>query len=618
MSHMKIYKLIAIAAMSAMLTGQAGYGFAAPTVTSPPAAAPSRPDIAPAAPTPTITTPPTDITPEAGPGLVTVPTIDMPPLPQPIKINEEPSGPAQTMTLDQVIAAVVGANPTVQLAQQQIVATSDAIGEITSQKNFQVHLDGAITVTNYKSFAPTQIAITPVNVTGGQIPTVMDSSAGTLFSAGSTGSGGTSGISAGTTTTTGAGSSTTGTTSTTTIVPVSPVPSGTSSTTPSSGSSSSTSGNAPTSGGAAAPQVERLNPHQTGTGTGTTTTGAETFSGGSYYQYGADLEATKLFDVYGLVSQSEAIQRETVNFYKIDLDRMINELTLTTKNVFFSALRAQANIAASQEQVTNAQATLHDTTVMFNAGTVAHYDVISAQTQLVGAEQNLVAAQNNFDVQMETLNNLMHVPIDTKITLTQPPLPTLPASYDGPAEVSRAYAARPEIRQANLNIDIAKRIEHLNSDGLLPTFGVGLTADFAGPATEQSGGPPVDAGITAGVSWPLWDGGETKARVAVAKDNIKTQQISLDQLQQNVDLEVRSALTDVVDAAVLVNATQQAVTLDTEALRLARVRYRAGAGTLLEVTNAQATLATDQFNLSSAQFQLQTAAASLQRAEGGR
>ena len=87
--------------------------------------------------------------------------------------------------------------------------------------------------------------------------------------------------------------------------------------------------------------------------------------------------------------------------------------------------------------------------------------------------------------------------------------------------------------------------------------------------------------ITAGINWPILDGGVTKSRVQVAKDDLASQQIALDQLRQNVDLEVRSAHYRMLWTPLSSSMrTSRAFTVVTEALRLARVRYQAGAGTV--------------------------------------
>lgn len=651
--------LIAPVALYALAAGSAGaqQSVTSQATSAPAQATPGAPQaVTPPAPVAPITpsngqTPAPD-TSLSGP--VTIPQIaGMTPPTQPVAvpITPELSGPPQNLTLEQVLARVADANPTVKIAQERIASARDAIGQITAQRNILVDAEADDTLSSEKSFSTQPFSLTPPNTTAPTVPTVIDDAANGLFTAGSiTGGASGAGLTAGTALS--ATGSTTTTTSTLTIVPVTAAPGVTPSSSPTGGGAATTgagTGNASTP--TATPQVqldpdpsrfwegrgedpesplpprfgEYLGeaPHATsGSGSsgssGSGSSGLSAFTSlGQYNNWGATVSATKLFDVFGVVSQAEKIARETVTFYQDDLDRTLNELALTTKNVYFAVIEAQANVATSQEQVKNAQATVDDATVRFNAGTVAHYDVVSADAQLSSAQQALIAAQNNLAVQMASLNNLMHQPIDTNLALANPPLPTLPATYDAPTEVGHAYANRPEVREAQLNIDLARRSVKLTGSGLHPVFGLGLGGTYNGNISPLTG-TAASATLTAQVTWPIWDGGATRSRVRVAKDSLTSQQVTLDQTKQNVDLEVRSALLNVVDSATLVDADQTEVSLSLEALRLARVRYDAGTGTLLEVTNAEATLATSEYNLASAEYQLQTQYASLERAEGTR
>ena len=127
-----------------------------------------------------------------------------------------------------------------------------------------------------------------------------------------------------------------------------------------------------------------------------------------------------------------------------------------------------------------------------------------------------------------------------------------------------------------------------------------------------------DSAVSASLNIPLYDGGATAARVKESHVDEDTERTIRDQLRLNVGLEVRSDYLNVINAQSLIQADAQGVTESRESLRLAQVRYKAGVGTLLEVTNAEANLATAETNLASAQFQLQTAYAALLRAEGTR
>jgi outer membrane protein TolC len=507
-----------------------------------------------------------------------------------------------------------------QLAEQRVrkALASEEINGV--QRGIKISANAVDVLTTYKTTAAaSSVSVQQPGLSGFGIPTVTDQSSGTLYSSTST-SGLTSGVTSG-----GAGSSTT-LSSTLTIIPVTGAPGSTST----SGSSSTGTGaitgtgtgNAPVNGRSVSAPVDALIQKlasATGSGVASSRANAQAVAAGTgsaqYNNYAAGISASKVIDVYGLIGISQDVLKSATTFYRIDRDRTANELALTVKNTYFAALRAQANVLTAQEQVNSAQATVNDATIRFNAGAVAEYDVISAKTTLSNANQSLISARNNVTVQKQTLNNLLGQPLDTEFTLVEPALPTLPANFDPKAAVQAAYGKRPEIQQVNLDITIAQRLTKLASAGMKPTFGVGANVNYTG-ANPGSDGNYINGALVAQVSIPLDDAGLTRANVRSAREDERTQAIVKDQLTQNIALEVRSALANVVDAQALVAADVEGVRLSRESLRLANVRYQAGAGTLLEVTNAEANLATAEYNLASAQFQLQTAYAAYLRASG--
>lgn len=63
------------------------------------------------------------------------------------------------------------------------------------------------------------------------------------------------------------------------------------------------------------------------------------------------------------------------------------------------------------------QAHLDTVNAKYAAGTVAKSDVLRSQVELADAKQNLVNAENNYDLSISSLNNLIGLPIDTKINI---------------------------------------------------------------------------------------------------------------------------------------------------------------------------------------------------------
>ena len=132
-------------------------------------------------------------------------------------------------------------------------------------------------------------------------------------------------------------------------------------------------------------------------------------------------------------------------------------------------------------------------------------------------------------------------------------------------------------------------------------------------------GTPHDTyNISAQVTIPLYDGGDTRSRVRSAQVDLQTQYTTRDQLRQNVTLEVRQAYLNINDAQTRAASATLGSQQAAEAARIAAVRYQNGLGTFLDVINAQAQLAQAQINELNAQYDYQTALAQLVRAVGSR
>ena len=79
------------------------------------------------------------------------------------------------------------------------------------------------------------------------------------------------------------------------------------------------------------------------------------------------------------------------------------------------------------------------------------------------------------------------------------------------ASTQIALRQRPELRQATNNVTIAQKLIRLAGASLLPTLGLSVNANYAGNVTP---GTPNDTySISAQVTIPLYDGGDTRSRV---------------------------------------------------------------------------------------------------------
>ena len=117
---------------------------------------------------------------------------------------------------------------------------------------------------------------------------------------------------------------------------------------------------------------------------------------------------------------------------RIDINRVRNQIVLDTKNAFYSALRAQAQVVVAQDNLNNSLGRLSDANKNYAAGTAPRFDIITAQSDVANAQQSLINARAQVSVALAQLKNTMGLNVRTPISLTSDGAVELPPGVTPP------------------------------------------------------------------------------------------------------------------------------------------------------------------------------------------
>src|SRR5205823_14351849 len=95
-------------------------------------------------------------------------------------------------------------------------------------------------------------------------------------------------------------------------------------------------------------------------------------------------------------------------------------------------------------------------------------------------------------------------------------------------------------------------------------------------------------------SWDVWDSGSAFGKIKQQRALLSETEITYDDDIRQVELEIQQAASNLSQNRELIQATQKNQETAEEAVRLAKARLDAGAGTQLDVLNAQVQLTTAQ------------------------
>ena len=284
-----------------------------------------------------------------------------------------------------------------------------------------------------------------------------------------------------------------------------------------------------------------------------------------------------------------------------------------TTNAYFQLIQTRKAAAIADQAVAVAQDNLKTAQELYGAGTAAREDVLRQQVTLANAQVLQVQAGNAADLANANLANILNVDLGSTINASEALEAAAPA-YALTEVLADAHSRRPEIAAAQSAVTIADNAVKAARAGTLPT--VALQIQNAGLTPNFENIPQPQLSETLSVTWKLFDGGLTHGKVAEATADVDKAKINLQQLENGVDLEVRQAYFNYAAAKAQVTAAQSAQRSADESLRVTRIRYKAGVGTSLELSDALLAQTQADTQYVTAEANLRIALVTLERAAG--
>lgn len=286
------------------------------------------------------------------------------------------------------------------------------------------------------------------------------------------------------------------------------------------------------------------------------------------------------------------------------------------RSAYLQAWAQKALVAVDQVTLTNDQRHLEQVDGFVKAGSRPEIDLAQSRADLANAELALVNAQGAYDSARAQLVQAMGLDALFDFEVADEALGPVDGE-DLPADrlMPGALAARPEILALGKQLQAQELTVRADKGGYGPSLSVSANASENG-ADITSLTWNVSAGAT--LQWQLFQGGLTRAVVRGAVANESLIRAELVQERQQVQLDVVQALLGVRAAKVAITTAQEVETNTKEQLRLAEGRYQAGAGSIIELQDAQVADSNAAAQVIQAEYGLYVARASLKKALGRR
>ncbi len=292
-------------------------------------------------------------------------------------------------------------------------------------------------------------------------------------------------------------------------------------------------------------------------------------------------------EVQGYVAAAEVSQADLANA------TLSAQATLASDYVSLRA--ADSNISLLQQTVTAYQRSLQITENQYNAGVAAASDVLTARTQLEGAQAQLINAgevRAQYEHAIAVLTG--HAPID----LTLPPgrlmtsIPIVPTGLPSTLLQRRPDIAAAERSMADQNAQIG-----VAEAAFYPTISLSALGGFsANPINGLFSLSNSLWSLGTSASETLFQGGTRTATVRAAEFGYDQSVATYRQTVLSAFQNVEDDLSNLRILAEQAQSEQAAVTDATQAVQIALNEYEAGTQSYTTVVTAQATLLADQEN----------------------
>ncbi|MCX7762994.1 MAG: TolC family protein [Candidatus Kryptonium sp.] len=289
------------------------------------------------------------------------------------------------------------------------------------------------------------------------------------------------------------------------------------------------------------------------------------------------------------------------------------------KKAFYAVLLAKEALKITQMRIELAEDNLKNVEKMYRQGVASEYDYINAQVQYQNLQPLLIQSENNLELAKNALKLVIGIDVKEDIDV----MGELKADNFEDIDYTQLFKDllenNPELKQVEYQVDLSKDIVSLELSGHLPSLFFIGNFQYQAQANDFNFNRyrwirTTFVGLQ--IQIPIFRGFGTQARIGQAKTSLQQSMERLIFTKQALENELKNTIYKIEQSKKRIEAQRKAVELAELGYRIARKRFESGAGTQLEVSNAEVNLAQARLNYQQAIYDYLTALSDLERLTG--
>lgn len=313
-----------------------------------------------------------------------------------------------------------------------------------------------------------------------------------------------------------------------------------------------------------------------------------------------------------------------VNIANINYKRAVLTVISSTENAYYNLVAARETLRIRQLTWASSQKLFDENQARRTTGVATDLDVLTAEVGVATARRGIILAEQSVRDAEDRLLNLINVPnFDVRVGPVafneyRAGVPTFANSYKLARDFYPDSLSREEqIKQLKIDLETARLNQRPDLD---LTASLGYSARTTSAGYQQAiANLPNDHGNnwSVGLNYSMpWGRHADKARYRTAQTNLQSLKLQLEQLEQTLLVDVRTAVRAVETQLAAVEIASKRTELASRQYDQSKARYDAGLSTSRQVLLVQDDLESARFDELNARVALRRAAAELNRLEG--
>ena len=315
---------------------------------------------------------------------------------------------------------------------------------------------------------------------------------------------------------------------------------------------------------------------------------------------------------FGKLKGGAKLAEEAVAQAALDLKEETRKTVVLIKRAFYGYLLALEVQGINRETLGRKQEALEVARLRYNAGQVADYEVLRAESDLESFRATVIASDNAVQIALLNVRNALGIREEAFEFQLVGTLEPLAFALDRPALIARALEGKYELASFRKGMDLATAQAALNRSLALPTlagfmaYSLSSGMDAAGK-NDYFSADAWDGTWTAGLSfnfpvsalfpWSMESAAIRKS--ALQLENLKLQYSSL---ESGVRIAVESAMLNIAEQEAMIASGRKSVALAQRLYESADAQYRSGYISSIDLKDAQLGLNGAQLALAQAVF----------------